>query len=135
MSGKKIIALVTGASRGAGRGIAIALGGYGCTVYVTGRSEKNGDASLPGTIHETAAAVTAAGGNGIAVRVDHADDRQTSALFDRLRRDEGRLDILVNNACALHDELTSPGNFWEKPLEIVDMLTVGLRSGYVATYL
>jgi NAD(P)-dependent dehydrogenase (short-subunit alcohol dehydrogenase family) len=135
MSGKKIIALVTGASRGAGRGIAIALGGHGCTVYVTGRSEKNGDASLPGTIHETAAAVTAAGGKGIAVRVDHADDRQTSALFDRLRRDEGRLDILVNNACALHDELTSPGNFWEKPLEIVDMLTVGLRSGYVATYL
>ena len=134
MSGKKTIALVTGASRGAGRGIAIALGSYGCTVYVTGRSEKSGDASLPGTIHETAAAVTAAGGNGIAVRVDHADDRQVIALFDRLRRDEGRLDILVNNACALHDELTAAGNFWEKPVEIVDMLDVGLRSGYIASY-
>jgi len=78
--------------------------------------------------------VTAAGGKGIAVRVDHADDRQVIALFDRLRRDEGRLDILVNNACALHDELTAPGNFWEKPLEIVDMLDVGLRSSYVATF-
>ena len=134
MSGEKSIAVVTGASRGAGQGIAIALGSYGCTVYVTGRSEKSGDASLPGTIHETAAAVTAAGGKGIAVRVDHADDRQVKTLFERVQRDEGRLDILVNNACALHDELTAPGNFWEKPLEIVDMLDVGLRSSYVATY-
>jgi NAD(P)-dependent dehydrogenase (short-subunit alcohol dehydrogenase family) len=131
---EKSIAVVTGASRGAGEGIAIALGSYGCTVYVTGRSEKSGDASLPGTIYETAEAVTAAGGKGIAVRVDHADDRQVMALFDRVRRDEGRLDILVNNACALHDELTAPGTFWEKPLEIVDMLDVGLRSSYVATY-
>jgi len=70
------IAVVTGSSRGAGRGIAIALGTHGCTVYVTGRSEKEGDASLPGTIYETAAAVTAAGGMGIPVRVDHGDDAQ-----------------------------------------------------------
>jgi NAD(P)-dependent dehydrogenase (short-subunit alcohol dehydrogenase family) len=62
------VALVTGASRGAGRGIAIALGSHGCTVYVTGRSEKTGDANLPGTIHETAQAVTDAGGLGIAAR-------------------------------------------------------------------
>jgi NAD(P)-dependent dehydrogenase (short-subunit alcohol dehydrogenase family) len=128
------VAVVTGASRGAGRGIAIALGSHGCKVFVTGRSEKPGDASLPGTIHETAAAVTAAGGQGIAVRVDHADDDQVRTLFDRVRRDAGRLDILVNNACALHDELTAPGNFWEKPLAIVDMLDVGLRSSYVASY-
>jgi NAD(P)-dependent dehydrogenase (short-subunit alcohol dehydrogenase family) len=128
------VAVVTGASRGAGRGIAIALGKYGCTVYVTGRSEKPGDASLPGTIYETAEAVTAAGGKGIAVRVDHAEDEQICALFERVERDHGRLDILVNNACALHDQLTAPGHFWQKPLEIVDMLDVGLRSGYVATY-
>ena len=76
MQERKPVVVVTGASRGAGRGIAIALGRHGCTVYVTGRSEKPGDASLPGTIHETAAAVTAAGGRGIAVRIDHADDRQ-----------------------------------------------------------
>lgn len=128
------VAVVTGASRGAGRGIAIALGSHGCTVYVTGRSQKAGDASLPGTIYETAAAVNAAGGKGIAVRVDHGDDEQVRSLFHQVREEQGGLDILVNNACALHDQLTAPGAFWEKPLEIVDMLHVGLRSGYVATY-
>ena len=109
------VAVVTGASRGAGRGIAIALGIHGCTVYVTGRSEKPGDASLPGTIYETAEAVTAAGGKGIAVRVDHGVDEQIRALFERVRHEQGRLDILVNNACALHDQLTAPGHFWQKP--------------------
>jgi NAD(P)-dependent dehydrogenase (short-subunit alcohol dehydrogenase family) len=128
------VAVVTGASRGAGRGIAIALGAHQCTVYVTGRSEKAGDSALPGTIHETAAAVTAAGGKGIAVRLDHGEDDQVAALFDQVRREQGRLDILVNNACALHDRLTAPGHFWEKPLEIADMLDVGLRSSYVASY-
>ncbi len=128
------VALVTGASRGAGRGIAVALGSHGCTVYVTGRSEKAGDASLPGTIHETARAVTDAGGRGIAVRADHRDDEQVKAVFEQIGREQGRLDILVNNACALHDKLTSPGHFWEKPMEIVDMLDVGLRSSFVASY-
>jgi NAD(P)-dependent dehydrogenase (short-subunit alcohol dehydrogenase family) len=134
MQERKPVVVVTGASRGAGRGITIALGGHGCTVYVTGRSEKPGDSALSGTIHETAAAVTAAGGRGIAVRVDHADDRQVRSLFEQVRGEEGRLDILVNNACALHDQLTAPGHFWEKPLEIVDMLEVGLRSSYIASY-
>ncbi len=134
MTPTRRIAVVTGASRGAGRGIAIALGSHGCTVYVTGRSERAGDASLPGTIYETADAVTRAGGRGIPVRVDHAIDGEVEALFARVREEQGRLDILVNNACALHDQLTAPGNFWEKPLEIVDMLDVGLRSGYVASY-
>jgi len=64
----RTVAVVTGASRGAGKGIAIALGSHGCTVYVTGRSQQEGDASMPGTIHATAAAVTAAGGEGIATR-------------------------------------------------------------------
>ena len=134
MSEKSPIAIVTGASRGAGRGIAIALGSHGSTVYVTGRSEKPGDASLPGTIYDTADAVTAAGGKGIAVRVDHGDDEQVRGLFQRVQRERARLDILVNNACALHDQLTAPGGFWEKPLEIADMLDVGLRSGYVASF-
>lgn len=134
MSNVKPIAVVTGASRGAGRGIAIALGSHGCLVYVTGRSEKAGDAALPGTIYETADAVTAAGGKGIAIRVDHGDDAQVKALFEQVECDQRRLDILVNNACALHDQLSAPLNFWEKPLEIVDMLDVGLRSGYVASY-
>src|SRR3974390_2469588 len=134
MNQVKPIVVVTGASRGAGRGIAIALGGHGCTVYVTGRSEKAGDASMPGTIYETADAVTAAGGRGIAVRVDHADDGQVKSLFDQVRREQGRLDILVNNAAAVQDELTTPGNFWEKPLRLGDIIDVGLRSSYVASY-
>ena len=128
------VAVVTGASRGAGRGIAIALGSHGCTVYITGRSEKAGDAPLPGTIYETAEAVTAAGGTGIAVRVDHADDAQVQVLFEQVQREQGRLDILVNNACLIRDELMHPLNFWEKPLNVVDMLDVGLRSSYVASY-
>lgn len=128
------VAVVTGASRGAGRGIAIALGSHGCTVYVTGRSEKAGDATLPGTIYETAEAVTAAGGKGIAVRVDHADDAAVRALFEQVRAEQGRIDILVNNACAIYDELTQPGNFWEKPLKLGNMMDVGLRSSYVASW-
>jgi NAD(P)-dependent dehydrogenase (short-subunit alcohol dehydrogenase family) len=134
MSDTASIAIVTGASRGAGRGIAIALGSHGCTVYVTGRSEKAGDHPLPGTIYETAAAVTAAGGKGIAVRCDHSDDAHVKALFDQVTVEENRLDILVNNAAAVYDELTMPGNFWEKPLRLADMIDVGLRSSYVASW-
>ncbi|HTZ71080.1 MAG TPA: SDR family NAD(P)-dependent oxidoreductase [Acetobacteraceae bacterium] len=134
MSDKAPVAVVTGASRGAGRGIAIALGSHGCTVYVTGRSEKMGDASLPGTIYETAAAVTKAGGHGIAVRVDHAEDAQVAALFAQVAREQGHVDILVNNAAAIFDELTVPGHFWEKPLKLGNLIDVGLRSSYVASW-
>jgi NAD(P)-dependent dehydrogenase (short-subunit alcohol dehydrogenase family) len=128
------VAVVTGASRGAGRGIAAALGSHGCTVYVTGRSEQPDASWLGGTIHQTAEEVTAAGGKGIAVRVDHSDDAQVQALFEQVQRDEGRLDILVNNAAAIHDELTGTGNFWEKPLKLADMIDVGVRSSYVASW-
>jgi NAD(P)-dependent dehydrogenase (short-subunit alcohol dehydrogenase family) len=130
----KPIAIVTGASRGAGRGIAIGLGGHGCKVYVTGRSEKAGDHALPGTIYETADAVTAAGGQGIAVRCDHADDAQVEALFAQVVRERGRIDLLVNNAAAIYDELTTPGRFWEKPLKLGDIIDVGIRSTYVASW-
>jgi len=85
------VAVVTGASRGVGRGIAIARGQHGYTVYVTGRTENPGQAPLPGTIFETAAAVTARGGKGIAVRVDHANDAETQALLERVARKQGRL--------------------------------------------
>jgi NAD(P)-dependent dehydrogenase (short-subunit alcohol dehydrogenase family) len=132
---KGVVAVVTGASRGAGKGIALALGAEGATVYVTGRSQKEGDASLPGTIHATAEGVTRAGGKGIAVSVDHGYDAQVKALFERIQREQdGRLDILVNNATVIHDTLIEKGGFWEKPLEQVDILDVGLRSGYVASW-
>lgn len=127
------VAVVTGASRGAGAGIAHALGSHGCTVYVTGRSEKVGDSTLAGTIHETAERVTAAGGRGIPVRVDHGDDEQARALFGRIGEEQGRLDILVNNAAIIRDEMMGRTKFWEEPLNVVDTLNVGLRSNYVAT--
>ncbi|MCW3479637.1 SDR family NAD(P)-dependent oxidoreductase [Neisseriaceae bacterium JH1-16] len=129
-----IVAVVTGASRGAGRGIALALGAAGATVYVTGRTERAGSAALPGTIHATAREVDALGGKGIAVACDHRDDEQVRSLFERVRQESGRLDILVNNATFLHDELIVPGGFWTKPLGLVDILDVGLRSAYVASW-
>jgi NAD(P)-dependent dehydrogenase (short-subunit alcohol dehydrogenase family) len=133
LSDSQPIVVVTGASRGAGAGIAHALGSHGCTVYVTGRTEAAGDSTLSGTIHETADLVTAAGGNGIAVRVDHRDDDQVKALFDRIEREHGRIDILVNNAALIRDDMMRRTKFWEEPISVIDTLDVGLRSSYVAT--
>lgn len=134
MTDKPPVAIVTGASRGAGKGIAIALGSHGCTVYVTGRSQTEGDASMPGTIHATAAEVTAAGGKGIAVACDSSDEAQVGALIDQVIAEQGRIDILVNNACAIHDALNAPGQFWEKPLAIGNMIDVGVKSGFVTSW-
>lgn len=128
------VVVVTGASRGAGKGIAVALGATGATVYVTGRTRREGDAPLPGTVQATAEAVTAAGGRGIAVYCDHADDAQVAQLFEQVRREHGRLDILVNNVTVLHDALTATGPFWSKPLALADLLDVGLRSHYTASW-
>lgn len=128
------VAVVTGASRGVGRGIALALADEGATVYVTGRSVKPGSYWLPGTIGETAAEVGRRGGKGIAVQVDHGKDDQVAALFEQVKREQGRLDILVNNAFAPHDNLTDPGGFWEKPLSLWEMVDVGVRSSYVAAW-
>ena len=134
MMNERKVAVVTGASRGAGRGIALALGSHGYCVYVTGRTREEGAAPLPGTIYATAEAVSAAGGEGIAVPVDHADDSDVEALFKRVAGESGRVDVLVNNAAFLHDDLTRPDPFWQKPLELVDILDVGLRSHYVASW-
>ena len=133
------VAVVTGASRGVGRGIAIALGTAGMTVYVTGRSATESQAHLrgqplSGTLAETAEAITQAGGKGIAMACDHACDNQVQELFARVEYEQGHLDMLVNNAAFLHENLIDPGPFWSKPLEMVDMLNVGLRSSYIASY-
>jgi NAD(P)-dependent dehydrogenase (short-subunit alcohol dehydrogenase family) len=130
---------VTGASRGAGKGIALALGAAGMTVYVTGRSITRSlgrlkDVPLPGTIVETAAQITALGGTGIALACDHRDDAAVEAALARVDEESDTLDILVNNAASIHDALIDPGGFWEKPLELADILDVGLRSAYVASY-
>lgn len=126
------VAVVTGASRGIGKGIAVALGARGATVYVTGRTASAGAHPLPGTVGETAAEVYRRGGIGVAVPVDHSEDEQVAALFDRVRSEQGRLDILVNNAFAIPEDLTDPKPFWEKPLSNWDMVDVGVRSNFVA---
>lgn len=127
------VAVVTGASRGIGKGIALALAGEGATVYVTGRTVSPEGQPLPGSVGETAAECDARGGRGVAVAVDHADDAQVAALFEQVAR-EGRLDILVNNAFALPDDLTTAQGFWEKPLSNLEMFTVGVRSNFVAAW-
>lgn len=127
------IAVVTGASRGAGAGIAHALGSHGCTVYVTGRTQNSAEGTPAGTIDDTAARVTAAGGTGIAVRIDHGQDEQVKALFDQIGQEQGRIDILVNNAAIIRDEMMGRTKFWEEPINVIDTLDVGLRSSYVAT--
>lgn len=126
------VAVVTGASRGVGKGIALALGEAGFTVYVTGRTTEDRGDGL--TIGATADAVSARGGRGIAVRCDHAVDDDTAALFERVRREHGKLDVLVNNVFAIPNEKLWGVPFWQQPIHIWDaMHTVGLRSHYVAS--
>ncbi|MGH6745264.1 SDR family NAD(P)-dependent oxidoreductase [Novosphingobium sp.] len=132
------VALVTGASRGIGKGIALVLAEQGATVYVTGRTVREGDYYLPGTVGGTAAECDArgkeSGGRGVAVACDHGDDAAVAALFERIAAEQGRLDILVNNAFTLSDDLLEPKAFWEKPLSNLEMWDVGVRSNYVAAW-
>ena len=131
-----LVALVTGGSRGIGRGCALELGALGATVYVTGRTTEDGQHPLPGTVGATARDVDDMGGTGIAVACDHRDDAAVAAVFERIRADHGRLDVLVNNAFLVVDELTSRKPFWEVPISNWDdMLDVGTRSAYVASVL
>lgn len=133
------VAVVTGASRGAGRGIALALGSEGAVVYVTARSTGDSPtvAEMPRSIEATAAEVTARGGTGISIPCDHTDDAQVEELFARVREQHGQLDLLVCNAWggympyAEHQGwFTIP--FWEQSMERWDgMFTSGLRAHLV----
>ncbi|MEU3242508.1 MULTISPECIES: SDR family NAD(P)-dependent oxidoreductase [unclassified Streptomyces] len=126
------VAVVTGASRGVGKGIALELGAAGATVYVTGRSITAGP--LPGTVSETADQVTALGGRGIPLVCDHHSDEQVAGVFERVRADTGRLDLLVNNVFSSPDLGAWLGKpFWELPLAAWDqVMDIGTRSHYVA---
>ena len=143
------VSVVTGASRGAGRGIALELGAAGATVYVTGRSTRAQPAesygrilalseleALPGSIDDTADELTRMGGHGIAVRCDHAEEDDVASLFARVQREQGRLDLLVNNAWGGHETFTGvvEAPFWEHPLSNWDsMFDRGVRNHLLAS--
>jgi NAD(P)-dependent dehydrogenase (short-subunit alcohol dehydrogenase family) len=144
------VAIVTGASRGAGRGIAVELGAAGATVYVTGRSTREspatsyagllklaGLAKVPGSIDETAEEVTRAGGRGIPVRCDHTDDAQVQDLMARVTREHDRLDLLVNNAWGAHETFTPASlnaPFWEQSLDSWEsMFQRGVRNHLISS--
>jgi NAD(P)-dependent dehydrogenase (short-subunit alcohol dehydrogenase family) len=131
------VAVVTGASRGAGRGIAAVLGERGATVYVTGRSSRAEPAAgrTAGTVEDAADEVTARGGEGIAVRCDHTDAAQVEALFERVGRERGRVDILVNNAWGGYERMNEfPGPFWTQPVDVHwrGMFEAGVRAHLLA---
>ena len=146
---KDCIAVVTGASRGAGRGIAMELGAAGATVYVTGRSTRAQPAdtygqllalsdmpAVPGSIDDTAEEVTRMGGRGIAVRCDHTREEDVKTLFAQVEREAGRIDLLVNNAWGGHETFTGvfDAPFWEHPLANWDsMFDRGVRNHLVAS--
>ncbi len=125
------IAVVTGASRGVGKGIARALGELGCTVYVTGRTTGPGER----TIDTTARLVSEAGGEGRAIRCDHGDDGQIEALFAEVKEQAGRIDLLVNNVYKVPNPPAWGGGFWDHPIQIWDdQVGIGLRAHYVASW-
>lgn len=134
------VALVTGASRGVGKGIALGLGEQGATVYVTGRTESGGTPTtpLPGTVQETADEVTAAGGRGVAIACDHRDDEQTRRTVQQVVEDAGRLDVLVNNVWGGYEYFWDGTPFWEEagfwtqPIDRWDSaFQAGVRAHYV----
>ena len=130
------VALVTGATRGVGKGIAMGLGEAGAIVYITGRSLDSSENDLSGSLSETQAAIENAGGKCIPVQVDHGDDEQVKKLFDRIKAEQGQLDLLVNNVFsgvrAIRDAYGEP--FWKSEPDVWDAINnVGLRSHYVAS--
>jgi dehydrogenase/reductase SDR family protein 1 len=137
------VGVVTGASRGVGRGIAVGLGEAGATVYVTGRSVRGAPTQdLGGAVEDTAKSVDEAGGRGVPVRCDHTDDEAVAAIFERVQREQGRLDVLVNSVWAGYETLHAGGHaewvrpFWEQRPDLWDpMFTAGVRAHYIAAVL
>ena len=135
-SDKKKVALVTGASKGVGKGVAEGLAEAGYKVYLTGRSSSNLKPPKPLTIEATAKSVDKFGGEGVPVRLDHNDDKQVQRLVEQIQIEEGKLDVLVNNAFQIPDPPAMGKGFWEHPISVWDdQCGVGLRGYYVMSAL
>jgi NAD(P)-dependent dehydrogenase (short-subunit alcohol dehydrogenase family) len=131
------VALVAGATRGGGRGIAVALGEAGATVYCTGRTtrERRSEVDRPETIEETAELVTAAGGEGVAVEVDHLDPEQVRGLVDRIDSEHGRLDVLVNDIWGAEHLFDFDKPLWEHDLDRgLRLLRLGLDTHLITSH-
>ena len=129
-------AIVTGATRGVGRGCAVELATQGASVYITGRTLHEGDSRWPGSLESTIAEARALGGQIEGSVCDHRDDEQVAAVFERVKRERDRLDLLVNNAFLIPDDMDPNAPFWESSLDCWDdMHQVGARSAYVGTWL
>ncbi|MEE3331874.1 MAG: SDR family NAD(P)-dependent oxidoreductase [Myxococcota bacterium] len=127
------VALVTGATRGIGKGIAVELAVSGAKVYFTGRTTTE-DPQRPGTVERTEREIQQQGGQAVGLVCDHHADSEVAEVFERIRRDDGRLDLLVNNATAEMGSMVGK-RFWELPVELWDdLIGVGLRSHYVASW-
>ncbi|VTU23350.1 3-oxoacyl-[acyl-carrier-protein] reductase FabG [Variovorax sp. PBS-H4] len=129
------VAVVTGATRGVGKGVALALGEAGALVYATGRTLESGSSNWPGSLQETADEIARRGGTCIPVVCDHADDGSVKRLFERVHDEQsGTIDVLVNNVFAAPARMPVNVPFWELDDDIWEtLLRVGLRSHYVAS--
>ena len=131
-----LTAIVTGASRGVGRGCALELAAQGACVYITGRTLREGDSQFPGSLESCVEEAHGLGGQAIPVVCDHREDSQVQALFERVLSERKGLDVLVNNAFLIPDDLDPNAPFWETPISSWDdMVGVGARSAFVATRL
>jgi dehydrogenase/reductase SDR family protein 1 len=134
------VALVTGASRGVGRGVALGLGEAGALVYITGRTESGDQSQWPGNLQQTAEEVERLGGKCISIRCDHRNDHEVEAVFKQIITEQGWLDILVNNVWGGYETMiengqnTWPKPFWQQPVWRWDaMFQAGVRAHYIAS--
>lgn len=134
---KKRIVLVSGASRGVGKGTALALSNPDTITYITGRSLVEGQTTqLPGTLAATENQINQRGGKAISVACDHSDDSQVRRLVDQIIAEQGKLDVLVNNVYQVPDDLLEWKPFWERPVDShwQAMIDLGVRSHYVLSH-
>tara|TARA_B110000014_G_scaffold264308_1_gene264842 strand:+ start:1356 stop:2237 length:882 start_codon:yes stop_codon:yes gene_type:complete len=139
-SKKNRIILVTGASRGVGKGVALGLSEKGDTVIITGRSLKKGTSvsqfglNLESSLEVTAEEINRKGAQAITYQIDQNNDEEVKKLVEMVKSEYGRLDILVHASCQIHDDLVKPLPFWEKSKDMWSLVDVGLRSNYILSY-